>query len=299
MSCYNPLNGWRSKSLTKNGKFKVVFNVKEGHVDMPIKVPCGQCIGCRIDKARQWAVRIMNEASLHDVNCFITLTYDNINIPYGGTLVKKHFQDFMKRLRKKVKVPIRFFHCGEYGEKMKRPHYHAVIFGYDFPDKEKATETYCISKELFELWQYGIHSVQELNFNTASYVARYVVKKVNGAKKDDHYININERNGEIYEIIPEYITMSRKPGLAKNWLDKYASEVYNTDSVVIEGREYKVPRYYDEKYGEINEEVIANVKRGRKYVSEGVKKNNYSERLRVREIVAEAKYKLGGRKYEQ
>lgn len=103
-----------------------------------IQLPCGQCIGCRLAHSRDWATRCVHEAHMHDHNCFITLTYSPENLPEGGTLVRKHFTDFMKRLRKALSVDdisIRFFGCGEYGSKLERPHYHAIIFGYDFPDK--------------------------------------------------------------------------------------------------------------------------------------------------------------------
>ena len=112
MPCYHPLLGYRSRSLTEKGKRAVVFNPRDGYVDQPVQLPCGQCIGCRLERSRVWAVRCVHEASLHSDNCFITLTYDNSHLPSDGSLHKDHFQKFMKRLRKSV-GKVRFFHCDE------------------------------------------------------------------------------------------------------------------------------------------------------------------------------------------
>ena len=121
MACYTPLKGYRSTELTKNGKRKIVFNRNHGFADLPVTVPCGQCIGCRLERSRQWAIRCTHEASLWEKNCFITLTYNDENLPKDGSLDVTHFQKFMKRLRKKHGAGIRFYHCGEYGDKFGFP----------------------------------------------------------------------------------------------------------------------------------------------------------------------------------
>ena len=131
MPCFCPLEGWRSKDRSSTGKRKIVFNPRDALRDMPVTVPCGQCIGCRLERSRQWAVRCIHEASLHEDNCFITLTYDDAHLPTDLSLNVSHFQKFMKRLRKRFGEGIRFFHCGEYGENFGRPHYHACLFTSD------------------------------------------------------------------------------------------------------------------------------------------------------------------------
>jgi len=122
------------------GKRAIVFNPKYGYPDMPVELPCRQCIGCRLEYSRQWAIRCLHEASLYDENCYITLTYDDQKLPESydikNGLDLSHFQLFMKRLRKKYGAKIRFFHCGEYGEDRGRPHFHACIFNHDFQDKK-------------------------------------------------------------------------------------------------------------------------------------------------------------------
>jgi len=251
MTCYHPITGYRAREPNKSGKYSIVFNPKQGYIDMPKTVPCGQCIGCRLDYARQWAIRCMHEASLHEYNCFITLTYHPDFLPKGGTLVKKHFQDFMKRFRKKIEVPIKFYQCGEYGEKYRRPHYHACIFGYDFPDKfrvedSKSGEKQYDSETLNSLWGFGRTRIGEVNFDSAGYVARYITKKIKGKDAEEHYKSVDQETGEIIDLVPEYTTMSRGgrsgKGLAADWYDRYSSDVYPSDSVVVKGKEVRPPQ---------------------------------------------------------
>ena len=136
MPCYRPLVGYRSVKIGPTGKRPVVFKARDAFFDHQVKVRCGQCIGCRLEKARQWALRCSHEASLHENNCFVTLTYSDKNLPKYNSLELRDFQKFMKRLRKHFDGGIRFFHCGEYGDKNGRPHYHAILFGIDFDDRE-------------------------------------------------------------------------------------------------------------------------------------------------------------------
>ena len=137
MTCYAPLHGYYSQERNpKTGKRSVVFSRNSGYDDRRVSVPCGQCIGCRLERSRQWAVRCVHESSLHRFSSFITLTYNDEHLPSDRSLNVEHFQRFMKRLRKHLEpLKIRFFHCGEYGDKFRRPHYHAIVFGYDFPDR--------------------------------------------------------------------------------------------------------------------------------------------------------------------
>jgi hypothetical protein len=132
MSCFHPLQMYHSRTPGQ----KYTFKLREAWNDLgTIPVKCGQCSGCKLENARQWAIRIKHEASMHPQNSFITLTYDNEHLPPTGTLVLKHWQDFMKRLRKKYShKKLSFYHCGEYGEKQGRPHYHAIIFNHQFSD---------------------------------------------------------------------------------------------------------------------------------------------------------------------
>lgn len=218
----------------------------------PLRVPCGRCLGCQTTRARDWAVRCVHESTLHDRSCFITLTYSPQQLPKDWSLDVRHFQLFCKKLRKR-KGPFRFFHCGEYGERSLRPHYHALLFGIDFSSdrvplgNKKGLFT---SKTLEECWTgedgepRGNVSVGSLTTRSAYYVASYCVKKLGEVRKQER---LNVRTGEIWEVKPPYVTMSRRPGIGSGWFDKYHSEVYPEDEVVLDGRKFRPPRFYDQR----------------------------------------------------
>lgn len=305
MACYYPLKGYRARHKNESGKYSIVFNIKDGYADMPIQVPCGKCIGCRLEYSRQWAIRCMHEASLYENNCFITLTYNNKNLPEKGTLVKEHFQKFMKRLRKKFsEITIRYYHCGEYGSKNMRPHYHACIFNFDFPDREffKFSNNIPLytSKILEELWPYGYSTIGDVTFESAAYVARYIVKKVNGKKAEEcdpqtglsHYEKVNKETGEIEEILPEYTTMSRRPGIAYDWYQRWNKDVYPSDFLVVKGKKMRPPKYYDGMYEIDNPKEYKKIKKKR--LKEALKNadENITPRLIQRETVKKAQNKM-------
>ena len=280
MPCYSPLKGFRSKD-TGGIVFKRGSDAGES-----MEVACGQCLGCRLDRSRQWAARIVHEASLYDENCFITLTYNEEHLPRDGSLNKGHFQKFMKRLRKRFPGQrIRYYHCGEYGENYDRPHYHACLFNCDFPDKqlfqEREGNFLFVSEILSELWPYGFSTIGELTFESAAYCARYVTKKVTGVSSHEHYSRIDEETGEIYQLQPEYATMSRRPGIGRDWYEKFKDDCFPSDEVPVPGTGVfkKVPRYYEQIFEA--EEPIGHeeVKRLRKRFREAHKDEYSPQRL--------------------
>ncbi|AXL14749.1 replication initiator protein [Microviridae sp.] len=296
MACYKPLHGYRSKYLTKSGKRKIVFNKTDGYEDRPQSVKCGRCIGCRLDYSRQWAIRCLHEASLHPENAFITLTYDEGHMPHGQTLIKKHHQDFIKRLRKKISpTKITYYHCGEYGETTQRPHYHTLIFNYDWPDKVlyKQTESgpLYISPQLEKTWGKGFCTIGQVNFETAAYVARYIMKKITGEKAEEHYRRVDLDTGEEHTILPEYTTQSTRTPIGSRWLKKYKTDVYPHDYVIVNGRKMTPPRYYDEAFEKEEPEQYLKLKRTRLESSMRYYEDNQPERLAVRETVAKARIK--------
>lgn len=289
MPCNSPLNGYRSAELTPNGKRKIVFSVDKGFIDLPVQVPCGRCMGCRLEYARQWAMRCVHEASLHDENCFITLTYDRDHVPVDGSLKVRDFQLFMKRLRKAFPDKrIRFFHCGEYGELNGRPHYHAILFGFNFDDWVFVKKSYGVdiytSPTLEKIWQKGFVTVGTVTFESASYVARYITKKVKGEDAEEHYRRLDSTTGESWSIHPEYTTMSRRPGIASDWFSLYGSDVYPKDFTSIRGKLLKPPKFYDRLLEKTHLEMYEEVKEKR--VREAVKRksDNTTARLSVKEI---------------
>lgn len=214
----------------------------------------------------------------------------------------------MKKLRKKFGAKIRFFQCGEYGEKLSRPHHHVCLFNFNFKDrkiwKTKRGIPLYRSKDLEQLWTNGWSSVGDVTFESAAYVARYVMKKKNGPMMLDHYFSIEKETGLILtEKIPEYITMSRRPGIGKNWLQKFKSDVYPSDEIVVRHKfKMKPPRYYDNIYDLENPQEFKKIKARRKPTGkkkENADYNNTDERLRVRETIAINKSDRLIRSYEQ
>ncbi len=258
MPCYSTLKGYKND----NGAF--VFK-RSGHTIAPMEVACGQCLGCRLDRSLMWAMRIVHESYLHVDhfgNCFITLTYrdrsecnsDQIKkgyyVPGDYSLDKSHFQKFIKRLRKKFEQKIRYFHCGEYGDETLRPHYHACLFNCEFADQkiykdDEGIITYS-SESLEKLWPYGFSTIGELNFETASYVAGYILKKVTGQQSMDAYLR-NDEYGVAFWVLPPYVTMSLKPGIGFDFYEKYKDDIFPSDETPVPGKGIinKVPRYYE------------------------------------------------------
>jgi hypothetical protein len=260
MACYKPLQGYRSRVANESGKFGIVFNVRDGDSSQMVEVPCGQCIGCRLERSRQWALRCIHEAQMHDKNCFITLTYRLENQPAHGSLELEDFQKFMKRLRHTVNrdygKKIRYFMCGEYGENLEyssngmfgHPHYHACIFGFDFPDKYLHSDRDGIllyrSPTLEELWPLGFSTIGEVTFESAAYTARYVMKKHLGKSAEHAYTFCNASTKEEVQLTKEFTTMSRRPGIGKTWYDQFKNDL-KKDFITVRGKKMKPPKYYD------------------------------------------------------
>lgn len=290
MACYSPLDGFRSRVVNESGKRSIVFDFREGFQDHPVTVPCGQCIGCRLERSRQWAMRCLHESSLYDDNCFITLTYDEENLPPFASLDKGAFPKFMKRLRKRFpNESIRYYHCGEYGDDKNRPHYHAILFNFDFWDKEVVPNDkpypYWRSDALEEVWPFGKCEIGSVNFESAAYIADYVVEKVTGEHAEYFYSVVTE-DGELAPIEAPYSTMSRRPGIGMEWYNQFRCEVYASDSVVVRGREMRPPRFYDEQMERQDPKAMRAIKRKR------IQSTNYEEqrtsRLIARRAVLEA-----------
>lgn len=298
MPCFSPLKAYKTDMRTAKGKQKFVFNAghHRAYRDLsPVSLPCGQCVGCRLERSRQWAIRCQHEASLYKQNCFLTLTYNNANLPADGSLDVRVFQKFMKRLRKEFGEGIRFYHCGEYGETYGRPHYHAIIFNFDFPDKvffkENNGNRLYTSKRLNALWPFGYAVIGAVTFQSSAYVARYIMKKINGDAADEHYSRIDPVTGEITKLKPEYTTMSRRPGIGRAWFEKYSKDVYPHDFVVANEKKLKPPKYYDGLFEVLDPDAFEKIKADRVKNSKKFLDNNTPERLNVRKAVQVARLK--------
>lgn len=301
MTCYHPLTAYRVKDgKSENGKWPITFDRDKGLVDMPIQIPCGRCIGCRLERSRQWAVRLMHEHSLHDESCFLTLTYDPEHLPDDLSLHKEHFQKFMKRLRKSLgNARIRFFACGEYGDKTDRPHYHAIIFGYDPKDKQfyktVGGNNLWISASLNRLWSYGFVVVGSVSFESCAYVARYIMKK-QYARDTEFRGRVGSRrigprtmeDGSLREL--EFCLMSRRPGIGSKWIDRFLADTYPRDEVLQSGFRSKPPRYYDTRLELVDPESYALVQSNRRRRASHLSSVDQTpDRLEVREKVRTAR----------
>lgn len=285
MPCFHPLKAFRSSNGVRilSGD-SMIYN---------LRLPCGQCVGCRLERSRQWALRCIHEAKLHEFNCFITLTYSDEHVPSDGGLHHRDFQLFMKRLRKYADSDVRYYMCGEYGDNFGRPHFHAILFGFTFNDltlwrKTSAGSALFRSETLERLWPYGHSSIGAVTFESAAYVARYVMKKVTGHNAHRAYDSVSTETGEVFTRHPEYNRMSLKPGIGAGWYEKFSSDVFPHDRVVHDGTPSKPPRYYDKLLGRSNPELLADIKAKRMLDGEARYMDNTPNRLLAKETVVKA-----------
>ena len=191
--------------------------------------------------------------------------------------------------------------CGEYGEdlqqpsKLGRPHFHACLFGLDFDDKQLYTVRDDVklytSATLEKIWGKGFVTIGDVTFESAAYVARYIAKKITGDASESHYYKLNFDTGEIQKVKPEYTTMSRRPGIAANWYERYASDLHK-DFITVNGIKMKPPKYYDAKLEEDEPELYEILKEQRKYEAWDRFDDNTNARLRVKEKIKCKKFKL-------
>ncbi|QCQ84807.1 replication initiator protein [Blackfly microvirus SF02] len=287
LSCFGPLTAYYGKTVNPvTGRRPMVFDVRRSFDGLRIPVPCGQCIGCRLERSRLWAIRCMHEKRLHHESAFITLTYDNDHVPAGGSLRKRDLQLFFKRLRKVRPSGLRMFSCGEYGESTRRPHYHCLLFNTRFADQRHykrspaGFELYR-SVELESLWPFGSNTIGDVSFDSAAYVARYCLKKVTGKASEVHYSGRE----------PEFVVMSRRPGIGRGWFEKFHAEAYKADSAIMDHREVGLPRYYDNLFSVVDGDRLDELKAIRKDKAHLHFEDQTPSRLRVRERFEELKFR--------
>ena len=223
---------------------------------------------------------------MHDLNSFVTLTYDDKHLPDDYSVNVRTLQLFFKRLRKSLPHKIRYFACGEYGDLNLRPHYHALIFNYSPNDKilykKSNNHNLYTSSSLSEQWTFGNAWLGSVTFQSAGYVARYVVKKQYGDLVASHYTRTHPLTGELVRVQPEFCTQSRRPGIGAAWFDKYRGDCFPSDFLIVDEKRISVPRYYSLKLAELE---LERVKRERKRKALKHRSDQTPERLRVREAV--------------
>lgn len=318
MPCNKPIYGWPAAKRNKNGKRPIVFQQNlalQNSRQQP--VPCGQCMGCRLDKAREWAMRCHFENQQHSESCFLTLTYSDEHLPLDTGLEKRHFQLFIKKLRHRIErqwkkqnpwhrllkhypqkvfwrkklqnITPRYFMAGEYGGKNGRPHYHACLFGYRYPDmvlyNERENYKLYTSEIATKEWGLGECILGEITYESAAYVAGYTISKITGKNENEEYQNLDLESGEIFTVQPPYAAMSLKPAIGKTWFNKFKTDCYPKDFVTINGRKQKPPRFFDEQLRQYDEEMHQAIKVER--VKQALNKPTTETQRRARERIRE------------
>lgn len=310
MACFHPQTVYPSLEVNPSGKRSATWNPHQGYEDLAYVIKCGQCQGCRGSRALMWAARCHHEASLYEDNSFLTLTYSPENLPLHGTLDYQDHVRFIKRLRKYLSPlnpharlysrKIKYYACGEYGEKDLRPHFHTCLFNLAFADKElwktqNGSPLYQ-SVTLTKLWGKGLAVIGDLTFASAAYVARYILKKMTGPQSELHYQLEHPITGDIHQAEKERALMSQ--GIGISWLEKFKGDVYPQDFFHINGKKVSPPKAYDKWMEKNDPNLMARVRARRNVSAEQHEQNNTYERLRVREELLSIKQNYYRRVYE-
>lgn len=316
MACFRPMVAHRDRVT---GETALGYRLAD--TGDCLSLPCGRCVGCKLERASAWATRITHEASLYDSNLFVTLDYRPDALPASRSLEYEDFQRFMKRLRRRYRGvsaprvegvefkagfrPIRFFASGEYGDRFKRPHWHAILFNLVLPDAERYQNGTLRSEELEAIWGKGRCVIGEVTPASAAYVAGYTIKKAHGAAaRAAAYDVVDERTGEVlFERRPEFCVMSRRPGIGAWWYDRFHRDLFpggGESRAVVEGQERKVPRYYINRLIErdpLSAEEVAYVRFQR--ALEVPLEESSPQRLQVREEVARARQEFFSQRQQE
>ena len=275
MPCFRPITCWQPPD---GGQ--VQFRELKDHRE--IEIPCGQCIGCRLTRQQMWSFRCLAEASLHEHNWFLTLTYAPEHLPAYGALCHRHWQLFAKRVRKRL-GPFRYLMCGEYGETTHRPHYHALVFGLDLPDVEPVSvrrghQVYR-SRLIESMWRYGLSELGTVTAQSARYCAGYVLKSNKAPEL------LDEQTGELIDLPKPYGRMSLKPGLGDAWIRRFYPEVFAHGACYAQDSRHRIPDRFKHILEDLDGEAydvlkFAAIEKARESL------HNTPDRLAVREALA-------------
>lgn len=254
----------------------------------------------------------MHEASTHDVSQFLTLTYSDENYPPSGSVDVRPIQLFQKRARfARPGIKLRFFSCGEYSPQRWRAHYHVLAFNLELPDRRlhatsKSGFPVYTSEELTSLWGLGHAYAGDVTYESCAYTARYQLKKINGHRAADHYFRIHPVSGELVHLRPEFVTMSRRPGVGDAWFRKHGSDAFPSDFLILNGSKVPVPPFYLRRLkqaegGKAREWLKGSlaIKAAREARGALHAENNTPERLAVREEVAHRRFERLLRSFEE
>ena len=313
MDCTNPKKAYKHGLTEANRKQKLVFKKPEGFIetkDNTQKVSCGKCISCKLSYAKEWALRITHDSSLNKENSFITLTFNDKYLPNDHGVHREDVVQFIKRLRRRTGKKFKTFYCGEYGEKYSRPHYHIILLGYDFPDKQflktsPSGNTLWESKRLTKTWSdpktkesKGWANIGEVTYDSAGYVARYCMKKQKDHRKYEFVDGYDEETGEIYKhnLPSEFIGMSQ--GIGKTWHDIFKTDT-DKDYITQNGYKHKIPRYYDKQREKTDPESLEKLKEERQRKALENESENTKSRLVQKATIKEVQNKMLKRSFEE
>lgn len=270
------------------------YQKKKGSLLRYQVIPCGHCWACDLTYSAQWATRIMCEVERSEHNYFITLTYDDKNLPiaealqYGdeifendgtwsGTLQEKDVRTFINSLRKYLErkynhTGLKYFYCGEYGTQTLRPHYHMILMNCpldisQFYDShvDGNFKAHWKSHELEKYWKLGIHDIAEVEWSSAAYVARYCMKKLQKKISKHDMCKIGK--------IPEFVRMSRRPGIGTTFYEENKEKIYANDEMImrtVKGNigSIKPPKVWDRKLEKTNPILYEQIKESRRKAKE-------------------------------
>ncbi len=299
MSCTRPITA-QSYICKSAGISAIRFKGFQGEPNL--ELPCNKCDSCKLRKAKEWALRCWHESQMHEESFYVTLTYSDEHLPDYHDLNHRHFQLFMKRLRKNTGAKITFYMCGEYGDATNRPHFHALIFGYYPPDAEylytKKGNRYYKSEKILKYWRLGFADFSNVSYKNAGYIARYTLKKqMPNEDTQDRYTYLDaDQQLQVRKF--EYIRCSSNPGIGLTWAQKYVDD-WGWKDYILDPNGYKcpVPRYYLEWFRDyvdadhFEKNALARIEKAR------ANPDNSPERLKAKEICVKAKLKQLPRPY--
>ena len=290
MGCNYPRYAWYGPRNPETGKLKPVFHEEASTMLGSFELPCGKCAGCKAQYRQDWSTRCYCEAKARETSCMINLTYKTNHFPGGKPHVSKEdIRGFIKRLRRAVDrrkpgTRISYLVVSEYGPKTGRPHYHGIIFGWEFPDIELDPEPTQKGNRMFKselcerIWKKGRCRIGTADTGEA---AKYCMDYL--GKESSQWIGVDGR--------PDQFKMqSTCPAIGRTYYERWGKDIYPDDFIVIDGIKTPVPRVFDKWYEEDDPEGYARIKRKRN--AEAIRRadrENRPERRKAREVIMKQK----------
>ena len=305
MPCDFPIRAYETPEGLK-------FKPPREHSGVWIPLPCRKCIGCGIDRKRDWSVRGIHEAQMHHESQFLTLTYDDQNVPDGHNLDFQHLTEFWREIRRDAPEAIRYMAAGEYGGQTSRPHFHAIAFGLAAPDRQvwgrnNRGEMLYTAESIQKYWPHGRVVVADVTYETCGYVAGYMLKDTRTMDKDKSrpYTVIDSKTGIETERVKPKGRYSTRPGIGASWFEKYHGDCFPKGNVHIikngKAQTVPVPEYYWRLLERMDPQMYADLKAERQEVAKSDKVffDNTQKRRNVKAEVREAKMSLKKRGTDQ